>query len=280
MVRTKVPDGYLVGTGFLIAPNFLATASHVIPQDHNFNESVDLVRSIDLFPGRYFEKRSTLSAKLHCRNVSADVAILSVENPTAIECIEMMGTTPKSGSTVITRGFPEGGRVAGLRTSTPISGVIHVNSKNETFHTIEVAHQVHGAGDWEGYSGAPVVDPNTGLALGMVVRARPAFSGCQYLEALSVEFLLSLSEFRTCLGPTDNFLLGTIKKSRICALIASGDNLVTIARDHEHKDWFMADINTLIINGLVKDCGDFQLAPVTRLLIEQIDATVGFDYVI
>jgi hypothetical protein len=220
----------------------------------------------------------TESGKVIWRDDKADVAALSVVGSKYSEWISFLATLPSDVATVVTRGFPNGGRVAGERASTPVSGVLHQSSGIETYHTVEITMAVDRIEDWEGFSGAPVIEQSTGQAVGIVVRARSAFSGSKYLEALSVEYLLSLPELLDCLKKDEHELLIAVKKSRICALIASGETIERISRTHSHKDWFMADAERLLRLGLIDMTNGYKVLPTAASIIRHVKEVEEFEH--
>lgn len=163
--------GTVLGTGFLIAPRLALTCWHVV------EKSRDGIRADFAGP----EERTTAArpSDSNAAMVTADVAILNLDEPGGNIPVAPMGPAepPAIGTVLAAFGFPSAPAAASVptamrdRLANPgMWAQVMVDGFDMRAERLQLTSRAaHGMPVRPGFSGGPVVDPNAGLVVGMLV---------------------------------------------------------------------------------------------------------------
>jgi hypothetical protein len=162
-VQVLGSDGSACGTGFLVGDNTVLTCAHVIADGYGAAHKMVKVR----FPS--FGGLTLDAYRLpKPRGLEADVAflLLSAALPLDASSLRIDETETSSGTEISTLGYPRRGAGGGVYGS----GIVRGSTDSDGEPLLQIGGMAEAT---KGFSGAPIVNAQTGLVVGILVGVVP-----------------------------------------------------------------------------------------------------------
>ena len=170
IARVVSADAAVCGTGFLISPRHLMTSAHVVNAASNLawdsKEQPGALLRVE-FPFASNGMATTASViEWHPpgEKAASDIAVLLLEQEISLTCYTTSSTPPEPGQGFWTKGFPVG-QTGGMETSGKLG------TRIEYGRMLAHGHPDGGFFIEGGFSGAPLLDPQTNAVLAMAVKS-------------------------------------------------------------------------------------------------------------
>lgn len=199
-----------IGTGFAVAPGKILTAKHVVtPGTDDADVTIEVrwwhsqatgfkVDDATRFDG-YIPAKIIWSAGENATDL--DVVLLEAEHPPDLltNGLTPLGNSNPKHGVCTTEGFPVGAMINKRVTAIRVDGTSHTLWGNGKGFQVDLEHDPNQLNSWGGLSGAPVIDPSTGTAIGIFVTALHQLDNNKFVHALPITRIWEAPGFRQAL---------------------------------------------------------------------------------